>query len=109
MEYAGIFLIGAIAGIVCAKIMVFLTSTEDAQMYPLGGFVPAILIVFDLGQDSNLLGAAVLIMGGLFGYYLLVTIWEKYLMKGPAEDPSDPRIDDPQTTRTGASLSDYLK
>ncbi len=104
MVYVGIFLIGAIAGIVCAKIMVFLTSTEDAQTYPLGGFFPAVLIVFDFGQDSSLLGAAMLVTGGLFGYYLLVTLWEKYMMKDPAA-----RVVDPQTTRTGASMSDYLK
>ena len=45
-----------------------------------------------------------LVTGGLFGYYLLVTLWEKYMMKGPA-----PRVVDPQTTRTSASLSDFLK
>ena len=109
MEYAGIFLIGAIVGIACAKLMVFLTCIEDARTYPLGGFVPAVLIVFDLGQDSSLLGAAVLIMGGMFGYYLLVTIWGKFMMKGPGEDPSTPRVDDSQTTHSGTSLSDYLK
>ena len=104
MVYAGIFLIGAIVGIVCARVMVFLTSSEDARTYPLGGFVPAVLIVFDFGQDSSLLGAAVLTIGGLFGYYLLVTILSKFMMKGPAA-----RVVDPQTTRTGASMSDYLK
>ncbi len=109
MVYAGIFLIGAIVGIVCAKIMILLTSTEDARNYPLGGFVPAVLIVFDLGQDSSLLGAAVLVTGGLFGYYLLVTIWGKYMMKSPKEAPSAPHIVDPQSTRKSVSLGDYLK
>ena len=33
MEYAGIFLIGAIVGIACAKLMVFLTCIEDARTY----------------------------------------------------------------------------
>ena len=103
MVYAGIFLVGAIAGVGGAKIMLVLTSSENARNYPLGGLAPAILIVFDLGQTSAILGAGILVLGGLFGYYLLVAMWEKYMMKAP----TPPIVEQPET-RGGTSLSDYL-
>ena len=103
MVYAGLFLLGAIVGVASAKIMLILTSTKDAENYPLGGFVPAILVVFDFGQTSTLLGAGTLVLGGLFGYYLLITIWARYMMKGPA-----PHVVDQKDTKISTSLSDYL-
>ncbi|MBF0288502.1 MAG: hypothetical protein HQM14_11855 [SAR324 cluster bacterium] len=104
MTYAGMLLIGAIIGIACAKIMVmFITDTANAEMYPVGGFIPAGMIVFDLGQNSAILGAGVLVMGGLFGYYLLIAIWKRYVQSGPA-----PRIINPEQTQTARSLRDYL-
>ncbi|MBF0277716.1 MAG: hypothetical protein HQM13_08000 [SAR324 cluster bacterium] len=103
MVYAGIFLIGAIGGLACAKIMLFLTTSENARNYPLGGFAPAVLIIFDLGQNSAVLGGGILAMGGLFGYYLLVSVWAKYMDKAPALP-----VKEKPPVSAGTSLKDYL-
>ncbi len=104
MIYAGLLLIGALIGIGCAKVMVMvITDTTNAEMYPVGAFMPAGLIVFDLGQDSAILGAGALVMGGLFGYYLLIAIWKRYIQSGPT-----PRTINPEQTHTTTSLRDYL-
>lgn len=104
MVYAGIFLLAALLALVFARIMLYLTDFKNAERYPLGGFMPATLIIFDLGYHSAILGAGIATMGGLFGYYLLITIWEKYMLKGPVPD-----VPESLKTEIGVSVRDYLK
>lgn len=103
MAYFGILAAGIFAGIIFGKATIFLTSIENAKKYPLGGVAPSALIVMDLGQDSAVLGIGVLTLGGLFGYYLLVSIWGAYIQKGPAT-----RIIGEHSIQKAASLKDYL-
>lgn len=104
MAFIGVFLLGSLAGFVCAKLTVIFSSDEIAQNYPVGGFAPALLVVFNLGIDNTLLAACLLSIGGLFGYYLGVTIWIRYFQKGKA-----PHIVVQKDTDQHAHIADYLK
>ena len=45
--------------------------------YPVGGFLPALWMVAELGVDSKIVVAGILMMGGMTGYFLILTIWKR--------------------------------
>ena len=77
METFNIFLIGAGTGTVFSVFSMLLLNTQNAEKYPLGGFMPALWMVADLGMDSKIVVAGILNMGGMTGYFLILTIWKK--------------------------------
>ena len=77
MATVNIFLIGAGTGAVLSIISMLIISAANAEQYPLGGFLPALWMVADLGVTSQLVAAGILMMGGMTGYYLVLTFWRE--------------------------------
>ena len=113
-----IFLIGAGTGIVLSIISMLLIGTANAEQYPLGGFLPALWMVADLGVTSQLVAAGILMMGGMTGYYLLLTFWRERpesLKNGVPQQNNDPddspveiTTEHPTLTVSGKSLAEFL-
>mgnify|MGYP007032457710 FL=1 len=77
METFNIFLIGAGTGTIFSVISMLLINANNAEQYPVGGFLPALWMVAELGVDSKIVVAGIIIMGGMTGYFLIVTIWKR--------------------------------
>ena len=113
-----IFLIGAGTGAVLSIVSMLIISSAKAEQYPLGGFLPALWMVADLGVTSQLVAAGILMMGGMTGYYLLLTFWRerpKSLKKGMPQQKNDPddspveiTTEHPTLTVSGKSLAEFL-
>ena len=118
METVNIFLIGAGTGVVLSIISMLIISAANAEQYPLGGFLPALWMVADLGVTSQLVAAGILMMGGMTGYYLLLTFWRERpesLKKGVPQQNNDPddspveiTTEHPTLTVSGKSLAEFL-
>ena len=118
METVNIFLIGAGTGVVLSIISMLIISAVNAEQYPLGGFLPALWMVSDLGVTSQLVAAGILIMGGMTGYYLVLTIWSErpeFIKKGvsqqndaPHDSPVKITTEHPTLTVSGKSLAEFL-
>ena len=76
METLDIFLIGAGTGALFSVVSMLLINTNNAEQYPVGGFLPALWMVAELGVDSKIVVAGILMMGGMTGYFLILTIWK---------------------------------
>ena len=72
MEAINILLIGLSTGVIFAIISILIINTSNSERYPVGGFLPALWMVVDLGESSKLLAAGLLIMGGITGFYLIL-------------------------------------
>ena len=72
MEAINILLIGASTGVIFAIISILIINTSNSERYPVGGFLPALWIVADLGESSKLVAAGLLMMGGITGFYLML-------------------------------------
>ena len=68
MEAVIILLTGLGTGIIFAIISILIINTSNSEKYPIGGFLPALLIVADIGESSKLETAGLLIMGGITGF-----------------------------------------
>ena len=77
METLNILLIGAGTGAVFSLISMLLINANNAEQYPIGGFLPALWMVAELGVDSKIVVAGILMMGGMTGYFLILTIWKR--------------------------------
>ena len=77
METFNIFLIGAGTGTVFSVFSMLLINANNAEQYPVGGFLPALWMVAELGVDSKIVVAGILMMGGMTGYFLILTIWKR--------------------------------
>ena len=74
MEAINILLIGASTGVIFAIISILIINTSNSERYPIGGFLPALWMVTDLGESSKLVAAGLLMMGGITGFYLMLAI-----------------------------------
>ena len=74
MESINILLIGAGTGAIFAIISILIINTSNSEKYPIGGFLPALLMVADLGESSKIEAAGLLIMGGITGFYIMLAI-----------------------------------
>ena len=74
MEAINILLIGAGTGVIFAIISILIINTSNSERYPVGGFLPALWMVADLGESSKLVAAGLLMMGGITGFYLMLAI-----------------------------------
>lgn len=118
MATVNIFLIGAGTGVVLSIISMLIISAANAEQYPLGGFLPALWMVADLGVTSQLVAAGILMMGGMTGYYLVLTFWRERpesLKKGvpqqndgPDDSPVEITTEHPTLTVSGKSLAEFL-
>ena len=113
-----IFLIGAGTGAVLSIVSMLIISSAKAEQYPLGGFLPALWMVADLGVTSQLVAAGILMMGGITGYYMLLTLWRerpeslKKRVPQQNDDPDDSPVEitteHPTVTVSGKSLAEFL-
>ena len=118
METVNIFIIGAGTGAVLSIISMIIISVANAQQYPVGGFLPALWMLADLGVTSQLVTAGILMMGGMTGYYMLLTFWKerpeslKKRVPQQNDDPDDSPVEitteHPTVTVSGKSLAEFL-
>ena len=122
MEAINILLIGASSGVIFAIISILIINTSNSEKYPVGGFLPALWMVADLGESSKLVAAGLLMMGGITGFYLMLafrklrfeTLRNKFQIQ-PEEKQvkqvTEENIAEGQGTITvkGKSLAEFLK
>ena len=118
METLNILLIGAGTGALLAIVSMLLINASNSEQYPLGGFLPALWMVADLGVDSKVVVAGILMMGGMTGFYLTLTFWKERpeaLRSNPTEathtahDAETVTTDEHATiTVSGKSLAQFL-
>ena len=75
MEIFLILAIGFGSGLLLSILSIALMNSVNAERFPLGGFLPALWVVADLGNTSQIVRAGCLVMGGLLGYYLILAMW----------------------------------
>ena len=122
MEAINILLIGTGTGVIFAIISILIINTSNSERYPVGGFLPALWMVADLGESSKLVAAGLLMMGGITGFYLMLafrklrfeTLRNKFQIQ-PEEKQvkqvTEENIAEGQGTITvkGKSLAEFLK
>ena len=122
MDVINILLIGASTGLIFAIISILIINTYNSERYPVGGFLPALWMVADLGESSKLVAAGLLMMGGITGFYLMLafrklrfeTLRNKFQIQ-PEEKQvkqvTEENIAEGQGTITvkGKSLAEFLK
>ena len=119
MEAIYILLIGASTGVIFAIISIFIINTSNSERYPIGGFLPALWVVADLGESSKLVAAGLLMMGGITGFYLMLAfrklrfeaLRNKFQIQPEAKQVTEENIAEGQGTITvkGKSLAEFLK
>ena len=119
MGAINILLIGAGTGVIFAIISILMINTFNSEKYPIGGFLPALWMVTDLGEYSKIEVAGLLIMGGITGFYIMLAfrkmkfdIFGKKLQKQIEENKvSRENNDGSRNTITvkGKSLAEFLK
>jgi len=77
MDILHIFLLGGATGIFFSIISMIIISARNSEIYPIGGFIPSLWMVSDLGVSSQIVVAGILIMGGMTGFYLTLTFWKE--------------------------------
>ena len=120
MEIFLILAIGFGSGLLLSILSIALLNSVNAERFPLGGFLPALWVLADLGNTSQIVRTGCLVMGGLLGYYLILSLWRgipKQLSKvipGNAtvhhEDPDDSVSIDKgeEEVIRGRHLADFL-
>ena len=119
MEAINILLIGACTGVIFAIISIFIINTSNSERYPIGGFLPALWVVADLGESSKLVAAGLLMMGGITGFYLMLAfrklrfeaLRNKFQKQPDENQVTEENITEEQGTITvkGKSLAEFLK
>ena len=119
MEAINILLIGAITGVIFAIISILIINTSNSERYPVGGFLPALWVVANLGESSKLVAAGLLMMGGISGFYLMLSfrklrfeaLRNKFQILPEKKKFNEENIAEVQRTITvkGKSLAEYLK
>ena len=119
MEAINILLIGASSGVIFAIISILIINTPNSEKYPVGGFLPALWIVADLGESSKLVAAGLLMMGGITGFYLMLSfrklkfdaLRNKLQIQPEEKQNTEENIGERQGTITvkGKSLAEFLK
>ena len=114
MEAVSILLTGLGTGIIFAIISILIINTSNSEKYPIGGFLPALWMVADLGESSKIEAAGLLMMGGITGFYIMLgfrklrvdTLNEKLKVQH-----NENRVSGGQETLIvkGKSLSEFLK
>ena len=119
MEAINILLIGASTGVIFAIISILIINTSNSERYPVGGFLPALWVVSNLGEPSKLVAAGMLMMGGITGFYLMLAFRKlkfdalsyKFQIQPEEKQVTEENIAEGQDTITvkGKSLAEFLK
>ena len=119
METINILLIGASTGVIFAIISILIINTSNSERYPGGGFLPALWIVADLGESSKLVAAGLLMMGGITGFYIMISfrklrfeaLRNKFQIQPEEKQFTEENIAEGHGTITvkGKSLAEFLK
>jgi len=119
MEAVNILLIGASTGVILAIISILIINTSNSERYPVGGFLPALWMVADLGESSKLVVAGLLMIGGITGFYLMLAfrklkfdaLRNKFQIQSEEKQITEENIAEWQGTITvkGKSLAEFLK
>ena len=119
MEAINILLIGASTGVIFAIISILIINTSNSERYPVGGFLPALWVVANLGESSKLVAAGLLMMGGISGFYLMLSfrklrfeaLRNKFQILPEEKKFNEENIAEVQRTITvkGKSLAEFLK
>ena len=119
MEAINILLIGACTGVIFAIISILILNTSNSERYPIGGFLPALWMVTDLGESSKLVAAGLLMMGGITGFYFMLafrklkfdTLKIKFQIHPEEKQVTEENVAEGQGTITvkGKSLAEFLK
>ena len=119
MEAINILLIGTSTGVIFAIISILIINTSNSEKYPIGGFLPALWVVADLGESSKLVAAGLLMMGGITGFYFMLafrklkfdTLKNKFQIHPEEKQVTEENIAEGQGTITvkGKSLAEFLK
>jgi hypothetical protein len=119
MEAINILLIGAGTGTIFAIVSILIINTSNSEQYPVGGFLPALWMVTDLGESSKLVAAGLLMMGGITGFYLMLAfrklrfeaLRNKFQKQPEEKQITKENIAEGQGTLTvkGKSLAEFLK
>ena len=119
MESLNILLIGTSTGVIFAIISILIFNTSNSERYPIGGFLPALWMVADLGESSKLVAAGMLMMGGITGFYLMLAfrklkfdvLKNKFQIQPEGKQVTEENIAEGQGTITvkGKSLAEFLK
>ena len=119
MEAINILLIGASTGVIFAIISILIINTSNSERYPVGGFLPALWVVANLGESSKLVAAGLLMMGGITGFYLMLafrklrfeSLRNKFQILPEEKKFNEENIAEGQRTITvkGKSLAEFLK
>ena len=119
MEAINILLIGAGTGAIFAIVSILIINTSNSEQYPVGGFLPALWMVADLGESSKLVAAGLLMMGGITGFYLMLSfrklkfdaLRNKFQIQPEEKQVTEENIAEGQSTITvkGKSLAEFLK
>ena len=83
MEILQIIAIGFGSGMLLSVLSIAFFNSSNAEKFPLGGFLPALWLVSDLGGSSQLVEGGLLMMGGMLGYYLICLL---YTSPSPRDD-----------------------
>ena len=114
MEALSIFLTGLGTGVLFAIISILIINTSNSEKYPIGGFLPALWMVADLGESSKIEAAGLLMMGGITGFYIMLG-FRKLRVDNLNEKlnvpPDEKQVSGGQETFIvkGKSLSEFLK
>ena len=119
MDVINILLIGAGTGVIFAIISILIINTSNSERYTVGGFLPALWMIADLGESSKLVAAGLLMMGGITGFYLMLAfrklrfeaLSNKFQIQPEEKQVTEENIAEGQGTITvkGKSLAEFLK
>ena len=114
MEALSILLTGLGTGVLFAIISILIINTSNSEKYPIGGFLPALWMVTDLGESSKLEAAGLLMMGGITGFYIMLGFRKLKVdtLKNKLKvQPGENQVSEGQGTIIvkGKSLSEFLK
>ena len=119
MEAINIFLIGAGTGVIFAIISILLINTTNSEKYPIGGFMPALWMVTDLGETSKIEAGGLLMMGGIAGFYIMLAFRKlrfesfrnNFQLQTDEKQVTEENISEIKDTITvkGKSLAKFLK
>ena len=97
MEIFQIIAIGFGSGLLLSVLSITFFNSSNAEKFPLGGFLPALWLVSDLSGSTQLAEGGMLVMGGMLGYYLILSMWRGmpnrfYDMERPRREHRLPQV-----------------
>ena len=117
MEILQIIAIGFGSGMLLSVLSIAFFNSSNPEKFPLGGFLPALWLVSDLGGSSQLVEGGLLMMGGMLGYYLILAMWRGrpksfsgIIPESSTHEPAPERVEESTEGKViqGKPLADFL-